>query len=112
MMYVDFKAGGKDYKLRLATRNIVALEKAIGCNPLSIFGNGNEIPSVTTMVNVLWFSLQKFHHGITLTDAYDIFDEYLEEHGMTDFIAVIVDIYKVSGLIKDDSKEEIEEEKN
>lgn len=112
MMYVDFNAGGKDYKLRLATRNIVALEKAIGCNPLSIFGNGNEIPSVTTMVNVLWFSLQKFHHGISLTDAYDIFDEYLEEHGMTDFIAVIVDIYKVSGLIKDDSKEEIEEEKN
>lgn len=112
MMYVDFNVGGKDYKLRLATRNIVALEKAIGCNPLSIFGNGNEIPSITTMVNVLWFSLQKFHHGITLTDAYDIFDEYLEEHGMTDFIAVIVDIYKVSGLIKDDSKEEIEEEKN
>ena len=112
MMYVDFNAGGKDYKLRLATRNIVALEKAIGCNPLSIFGNGNEIPSITTMVNVLWFSLQKYHHGITLTDAYDIFDEYLEEHGMTDFISVIVDIYKVSGLIKDDSKEEIEEEKN
>lgn len=112
MMYVDFNVGGKDYKLRLATRNIVALEKAIGCNPLSIFGNGNEIPSITTMVNVLWFSLQKFHHGISLTDAYDIFDEYLEEHGMTDFIAVIVDIYKVSGLIKDDSKEEIEEEKN
>ena len=106
MMYVDFNAGGKDYKLRLATRNIVALEKAIGCNPLSIFGNGNEIPSITTMVNVLWFSLQNFHHGISLTDAYDIFDEYLEEHGMTDFIAVIVDIYKVSGLIKDDSKEE------
>ena len=112
MMYVDFNAGGKDYKLRLATRNIVALEKAIGCNPLSIFGNGSEIPSITTMVNVLWFSMQKFHHGISLTDAYDIFDEYLEEHGMTDFIAVIVDIYKVSGLIKDDTKEETEEEKN
>ena len=112
MQYVDFEVGNKNYKLRLATRNIVALEKAIGCNPLSIFGNGNEIPSITTMVNVLWFSLQKFHHGITLTDAYDIFDEYLEEHGMTDFIAVIVDIYKVSGLIKDDSKEETEEEKN
>ena len=29
MMYIDFNAGGKDYKLRLATRNIVALEKAI-----------------------------------------------------------------------------------
>lgn len=113
MMYVDFNAGGKDYKLRLATRNIVALEKAIGCNPLSVFGDGNQIPSVTTMVNILWFSMQKFHHGITLVDAYDIFDEYLEEYGMTDFIAVIVDIYKVSGLIKDDSnKDDLNEEKN
>lgn len=30
MMYVDFNAGGKDYKLRLSTRNIVSLEKFIG----------------------------------------------------------------------------------
>ena len=110
MMYVDFNAGGKDYKLRLATRNIVALEKAIGMNPLGIFGNGEELPSVTTMVNILWFSLQKYHHGIALTDAYDIFDEYLEEHGMTDFISVILDIYKVSGLIKETKETEAEED--
>ena len=112
MMYIDFNAGGKDYKLRLATRNIVALEKAIGGNPLGIFGKGDEIPEVTTMVNILWFSLQKFHHGISLTDAYDIFDEYLEENSMTDFIPVILEIYKVSGLIKADAKDEEETEKN
>lgn len=113
MMYIDFNAGGKDYKLRLATRNIVALEKAIGGNPLGIFGNGDEIPSITTMVNILWFSMQKFHHGISLTDAYDIFDEYLEENSMTDFIPVILDIYKVSGLIKaDTTATEEETEKN
>ena len=98
-MYVDFKAGEKDYKLRLSTRNIVALEKAIGCNPISIFGTGEEIPEVTTMVNILWFSLQKFHHGIQITDAMDIFDDYLEDHSMTDFINVILEIYKVSGII-------------
>lgn len=105
MLYVDFNAGGKDYKLRLATRNIIALEKAIGTNPLGIFGKGEEIPSITTMVNILWFSLQKFHNGISLTDAMDIFDEYLEEHSMTDFITVILDVYKASGLIRDDKSE-------
>ena len=104
-MYVDFKAGEKDYKLRLATRNIVSLEKAIGCNPLMIFGTGENIPEVTTMVNILWFSLQKFHHGIQLTDAYDIFDDYLEDNSMTDFINVILDIYKVSGIIGADKAE-------
>lgn len=112
MMYVDFNAGGKDYKLRLATRNIVALEKAIGCNPLSIFGNGEELPSITTMVMILWQSLQKFHHNIGLNEAYDIFDEFLEEKTAIDFIPVILDIYKVSGIIQNDNNKEVESEKN
>lgn len=111
-MYVDFNAGGKDYKLRLATRNIVALEKAIGCNPLSIFGNGEELPSITTMVMILWQSLQKFHHNIGLNEAYDIFDEFLEEKTAMDFIPVILDIYKVSGIIQNDNNKEVESEKN
>lgn len=103
MMYVDFHAGNKDYKLRLSTRNTVMLEKQLGCNPLSIFGNGDTLPTVTVMVNVLYASLLQFNHGISLNDAYDIFDEYLADgNTATDFIQVLLDIYKVSGLIKGD----------
>lgn len=105
MLYVDFIAGNNTYKLRLATRNIVALEKAIGGNPLSIFGNGENIPSVTTMVNILFYSLQQYQHGIGLDEAYTIFDKYLEDHSMTDFITVILEIYKVSGIMKNDTNE-------
>ena len=101
MMYVDFTAGNKDYKLRLSTRNTVALEKQLGCNPLSIFGDGDTIPTVTQMVNILYASLQQLNHGISLNDTYDIFDAYLEEHSTTDFIPVILEIYKVSGLIRE-----------
>lgn len=101
MMYVDFTADNKDYRLRLSTRNIVALEKQLGCNPLGIFGNGDTIPTVTQMVNVLYASLQQLNHGISLNDAYDIFDAYLADgHSATDFIQIILDIYKASGLIK------------
>ena len=101
MMYVDFTAGNRNYKLRLTTRGIVALEKQLGCNPLMIFGNGDKVPTITTMVQVLNAALQPMNYGITLDDAYDIFDEYLNDgHIVTDFIAVIVEIYKVSGLIK------------
>lgn len=101
MMYVDFTAGNKNYKLRLSTRNTVMLEKQLGCNPLAIFGNGDTIPTVTTMVNVLYASLIQYNHGITLNDAYDIFDEYLADgHSVTDFINILLEIYKVSGLIK------------
>ena len=101
MMYVDFTAGNKNYKLRLTTRGVVALEKQLGCNPLIIYGNGDKVPTITTMVEVLNAALQPMNYGITLDDAYDIFDEYLNDgHIVTDFIAVIVEIYKVSGLIK------------
>lgn len=101
MMYVDFIAGNRNYKLRLTTRGVVALEKQLGCNPLMIFGNGDKVPTITTMVQVLNAALQPMNQGITLDDAYDIFDEYLNDgHIVTDFIAVIVEIYKVSGLIK------------
>lgn len=109
MMYVDFTAGNKDYKLRLNVRNTVALEKQLGCNPLAIFGDGSTIPTVTVMVSILWASLQQYHHGISMNDAFDIFDEYLNEgHAVTDFLNVIVEVYKASGIIKN----EVDTEKN
>ena len=107
MLYVDFTAGNNNYKLRLSTRQIVSLEKQLGCNPLSIFGDGDTIPTITTMVYVLYASLQQLNHGISLDDAFNIFDDYLADgHAVTDFIPVIVDIYKVSGIIKNDDESE------
>ena len=104
MNYIDFEVGNKTYKLRLSTRNIVLLEKQLGCNPLNIFGGGDTVPTITVMVAVLHASLQQYNHGITLNDAYDIFDEYIAEgHASTDFIPVIIDIYKASGIIPKDS---------
>ena len=112
MLYVDFIAGGNNYQLRLNTRNVVMLEKMLGKNPLAIFGNGETLPTITEMVEVLYASMQQLNHGITLDKAYDIFDAYLEDgNSATDFIPVILDIYRVSGLIRSDS-EEVEEGKN
>lgn len=113
MMYIDFSAGNKEYKLRLNTRGIVLLEKQLGCNPLSIFGKeGETIPTITTMVTILQASLQAYHPSISLNNAYDIFDEWLAEgHATTDFIPVILEIYKASGIIPKDVVE-AEEGKN
>ena len=105
MMYVDFAAGDKNYKLRLNIRNTVALEKQLGCNPIAIFGSGERMPTTTEMIAILHASLQQYHHNISMNDAFDIFDNWLEEnHTITDFLSVIIDIYKVSGIIKNDEK--------
>jgi hypothetical protein len=114
MMYFDFEAGNNAYKLRLNTRNIVNLEKHLGCNPVMVFGNGDKVPTVTQMVAILNYSLQAYHHGITMDKAYDIFDAYLADgHAMTEFVPVIVEIYKASGLMKtNEVVEEDTDEKN
>jgi hypothetical protein len=106
MLFYDFIAGGTAYKLRLNTRNIVTLEKLLGCSPLGIFGDGEQLPKTTDMVSILFCSLQQYQHSITLETAYDIFDKYLEDgNSVADFISVILEIYKVSGLIREDKTE-------
>lgn len=109
MNYYEFQAGSEEYKLRLSTRNSVALEKKLGCNPLMVFGNGNTVPTIEQMVTILHASLQQNHHGVNMERAYDIFDAYLEDgKTITDFIYVIVEIYRVSGLIANDTDAELE----
>jgi hypothetical protein len=111
MNFVNFEIGDKTYKLRLNTRAIVLLEKQLGCNPVTIFmENGAErIPTVTEMVTILHAALQQYNHSIGLNEAYEIFDDYLAEgKATTDFIPVILEIYKASGIIPKDSKEETE----
>jgi hypothetical protein len=110
MNYVEFCAGNKDYKLRLNTRSVIALEKQLGCNPLAIFGNGETIPTVTTMVAILHASLQQYNHGISSNDAFDIFDTWIEDgHSTVDFVNVILEIYKASGIVPNEleTKEEV-----
>lgn len=114
MLYYEFEAGNNTYKLRLNVRNIVTLEKTLGCNPLMVFGSGDRVPTVTEMVAILHNSLQAYNHGTSMDNSFKIFEDYLNDgHQITDFVSVIVDIYRVSGIMKaDDVTDEDEEEKN
>lgn len=103
--YVEFEVGDETYKLRLGMSAIVQLEKKLGCNPMGIFGNGDKIPTITQMCDILHASLQKYHHGCNLDKARDIFEDYLSEHSQTDFLPVILEVYKVSGIIPKDAEE-------
>lgn len=107
MMYVDFHAGNSDYKLRLNTRNVVSLEQRLGCNPVMIFGKeGDSIPTITCMVTILHAALQTYHHGVDINKAYDIFDEWVADgNASVNFAKVILDIYKVSGIVPSGDEE-------
>lgn len=108
MMFYILKVGEKEYKLRLTTHAIMNLEKKIGMNPLMIFGSkGEQVPTVSVMLQVLAASLEAFNHGVGEKEACEIFDNWLADgNTIADFINIILEIYKVSGLLKQPNNEE------
>lgn len=112
--YVEF-AGKKVYKLRLGIGSIVELENDLGYSPLMVFGTegAQKLPSIAEMMMILHRSLEKYEHGITKKKAEDIFDEWIENgHTILEFVKVIVDIYKVSGILPEEDAKGTEEAKN
>lgn len=114
MLYTTFTVGETEYKCRLNTKGLIDLEKRLGGNPLGIFLNisNSELPKLSDLIMVLHASLQPYNHGISLEDTYTIYDKFVEEgNTFMDFIPVIMEIYKVSGLFQEE-KAVGEQEKN
>lgn len=112
--YVEF-AGEKVYKLRLGISSIVALEKDLGYSPLMIFGTdgAQKVPSISEMIMILHRSLEKYEHGITREKAAEVFDEWIENgHTLLEFVTIIIEVYKVSGILPQENVKETEEAKN
>lgn len=117
MNYTELTINGETYKLRLNTRNTVALEKALGTNPLEILFqlDRDEIPKVNDLVCILHYSLQAYNHGLKLDDAFDIFDDYLATESNTIFSFVndvIIPVYQNAGLLAKPTEEKEADEKN
>lgn len=114
-MFVELNIGNEIYKLRLTTRTSIALEKALGYNPLSMFmdmDNGN-MPKLTDMLIILHSMLQSLHHGITLDRTYDLFDTYVSEgHNLFDLVPVFIEVFQESGYMAKSSAIEASGEKN
>lgn len=114
MLYSDFKVGEKELKLRLDSRMCVALERKLGKSPLAIFmSEDKSLPKLEELIMILHASLQKYNQGYTEEKTFDLYDEYVNEgNTFTEFIPVIMDIFKVSGFFKEDEvKKVVETEK-
>jgi len=118
MIYSDLIINDKQLKLRLDARGCVALERRLGKSPLNIFMTVDKsLPKLEELILILHASLQKYNQGYTEDKTYDLYDEYIEQgNTFTDFIPVVMDIFKVSGFFKEEetkqeATEVIEEKK-
>jgi hypothetical protein len=110
MLYTTITINNIDYKARLNAKACIDLEKKLGTNPINILLNMSSdasfnLPSLGTLITIIHCSLQAYEHGITLDKVYELYDSFIQEgHTMTDLIPIVVDIYKVSGLIPEDKE--------
>lgn len=114
MLYTTFTVKDREYKARLNAKACVDLEKKLGTNPLNVFvkmsdGDNINLPTLGELITIIHASLQAYEHGISVDKVYGIYDDFIEEgHNQMDLIPIVIDIFKVSGLIP----EEVEAEKN
>lgn len=113
MLYTTFTVKDRDYKLRLNAKACVDLEKKLGTNPLNVFtkmmGNGDNItlPPLGDIITILHASLQAYEHGMNIDKVYELYDEFIADgHNQMDMIPVVIDIFKVSGLIPEEAEAE------
>ena len=110
-MFTELRIGDEAYKLRLTTKNSIALEKALGYNPISMLmdiDNG-VMPKLGDVLIVLQSMLQPYHHGMTMDKVYDLFDVYVDDgKSMFDLIPVFIEVFQQSGYISTEKAEDEE----
>jgi hypothetical protein len=96
MLYKSFTAGGKEYKGRITARKAIELEEVLGKSPLTVFTEvKDELPAMSDLMTIFKYSLFD-----TDADAYDVYDEFCNDGGdITTLISLLLEIFKVSGLI-------------
>lgn len=106
--WVIWKVKDEEYKLKLPTSEIVALENKYKCNLLTLVDG---TPSLSVMLDITHKAMKKFHHNVKEKDMFDIYDDYVEDGGsqLSFMTEVFVPIYRVSGFFPKAVAENMEE---
>jgi hypothetical protein len=93
------------YNLRLTIIDVVQLERLLGESPLNILQNATISfgINIEDLVYILYVSLQGGEKTYTIDDAYDIFDDYIENVGdIGSFLYFLISLFTDMGFIDGD----------
>lgn len=114
MPFYTLTGGGVDYRLCFAAAAVVAAEEKLGQGLLSVLSDQNQLLQVGTQVVLLHAALQKYQHGIKMTDVCDLYDEILAEANGTGIQVVataLMGAMEASGFIPPSATAEAAETK-
>ena len=94
------EVNGEEYKLKLKTSSIIALEEKFKTSLMSLLEVNGNITPLNIMLQITHYAMKDYNHSIKLNDVYDLFDKYCEEGGsqLGFYQDVFMGIYQVSGF--------------
>lgn len=98
--FATWKIGDQELKLKLTTPQTLELEKKFRKNLISLIGDEDNIPPLTTMLQIIHAAAVPWQHGIKLKDIMNSYDQYMAAGGtqMNLYVDVYIQIYMVSGF--------------
>ena len=99
-LFEIWEVNGEEYKLKLKTSSIIALEEKFNTSLMSLLEVNGNITPLNIMLQITHYAMKDYNHSIKLNDVYDLFDKYCEEGGsQLDFYQkVYMGIFQVSGF--------------
>ena len=112
MPWAIWQVGGREYKLKLTTPEILELEKKYKTNLMNIMGSGEGgMPALTVMLDITHAALKPFEHGMKMQDVIALFGKYEAEGGsqLEFYTKVYMNIFAVSGFFSTSLTEQMRE---
>ena len=112
MPWAIWEVGGREYKLKLNTPEILELEKKYKTNLMNIIGSDKGgMPALTVMLDITHAAMKPFEHGIKMQDVIALFGKYEAEGGsqLEFYTKVYMNIFAVSGFFSTSLTEQMQD---
>lgn len=107
--FANWQVGGETYQMKLRTSEQLELEKIYKKNLFSLIGDADNLPSLSTMLQITHAAMKPYHHGIKLRDVENLYSKYIDEGGsmLQFYVDVYMRIYAVSGFFSSSMEEDL-----
>lgn len=99
----------KSMKLKLTVPETMELEKKFRKNLLSLIGDEDNLPPLTTMFQVIHAAAIPWNHGVKLKHVMEMYEKYLQHGGsqLKLYAEVYIQIFMVSGFFSSSMVEDL-----
>ncbi len=107
--FAFWQVDGESYRLKLRTAEQLELEKIYKRNLFSLIGDADNLPPLSTMLQIAHAAMKPYRHGIKLKDVENLYSRYVDQGGsmLQFYVDVYMRIYAVSGFFSSSMEEDL-----